>query len=105
MSRGGVTESRGVTAAPTREVKRPVRPKSVSREAKRRADSALAASVRDSVALLIGRPPASRESSQEVNVPSRRSRDPLDQQIKQMLPDGEFELTPIDTAARKRPSP
>jgi hypothetical protein len=52
----------------------------------------IAASVRDSVALLIGQPPVQYQQqppteSPEVNVPARvQRRDPLAQQIKQMLP-------------------
>ena len=92
MTRGGVTESRGVTDEPTREFRAPPRKKRVTPAARRSVDS-LAASVRDSVALLIGRPPAApvRSStgsgSQEVNVPAPLQRsDPLARQIEQMLP-------------------
>ena len=92
MSRGGITESRGVADEPTREFRAPPRKKRVAAAERRSVDS-LAASVRDSVALLIGQPPAApiRSStgsgSQEVNVaaPLQRS-DPLARQIQQMLP-------------------
>ena len=92
MTRGGVTESRGVTDEPTREFRAPPRKKRVTLPTRRSVDS-LAASVRDSVALLIGQPPAApvRSStgagSQEVNVPAPLQRsDPLARQIEQMLP-------------------
>jgi len=90
MSRGGVTESRGVTSAPTREFRTPRRRPQPVRVAQPRTDS-VAASVGDSVALLLGQPPVQQHpprESPEVNVPARGRRgDPLDQQIKQMLPD------------------
>ena len=92
MGRGGVTESRGVTDEPARQVRTPPRRARVAPAARRSVDS-LAASVRDSVALLIGQPPVQEPShqpareSQEVNVPARKQRrDPLAQQIEQMLP-------------------
>jgi hypothetical protein len=96
MRSGGVTESRGVTAKPAREFRAPPRKPRVATVAEPRVDSALAASVRDSVALLIRQPAAVPEppsgppmESPEVNVPARvRRGDPLAQQIKQMLPDG-----------------
>src|SRR5687768_14236639 len=93
INRGGVTESRGVADAPTREFRpapRKTRPARVTRPS---VDS-LAAAVRDSVALLIGTPPApvpqaqrGPGGSQEVNVPAPLQRsDPLARQIEQMLP-------------------
>ena len=92
MTRGGVTESRGVADEPTREFRAPPRKKRVAPVARPSVDS-LAASVRDSVALLIGRPPAAPvrsttgSGSQEVNVPAPLQRsDPLARQIEQMLP-------------------
>jgi hypothetical protein len=108
MGRGGVTESRGVTGEPSREFRAPPRKSRVAPAPKPRADSALAASVRDSVALLLASPPAVNESSPpvnesstpstEVNVPGRRRRgDALDQQIRKMLPDG-----PADTSRASR---
>ena len=101
MGRGGVTESRGVTGEPSREFRAPPRKSRVAPAPKPRADSALAASVRDSVALLLASPPAVNESSTpstEVNVPGRRRRgDALDQQIRKMLPDG-----PADTSRASR---
>ncbi|HJU67567.1 MAG TPA: tetratricopeptide repeat protein [Gemmatimonadaceae bacterium] len=92
MSRGGVTESRGVADAPTREVRTPPRKKRAPRTVEPSVDS-LAAAVRDSVALLIGQPPAppprssTGSGSQEINVPAPLQRsDPLARQIQQMLP-------------------
>jgi hypothetical protein len=88
MGRGGVIESRGVTGEPARDFRTPRRAR-VAPVRERSVDS-IAASVRDSVALMIGQPivpqtPAT--GSQEVNVPARVQRgDPLAQQIKQMLP-------------------
>jgi tetratricopeptide (TPR) repeat protein len=103
MGRGGVTESRGVTGEPSREFRAPPRKPRVAPKAKSRADSALAASVRDSVALLLrspSPPPAvgqPQTESPEVNVPARRRRgDALEQQIRKMLPDGL-----LDTATRR----
>lgn len=93
--RGGVTESRGVTDKPTREFRAPPRKARVAPASRRSVDS-VAASVRDSVALLIGQPPISQQpvqvqrsptGSQEVNVPAPlQRRDPLARQIEQMLP-------------------
>lgn len=76
MGRGGVTESRGVTGEPTREFRAPRRKPQVDRVAQPRVDSALTASVRDSVALLLGRPPVQEPpaESPEVNVPARVDR-------------------------------
>jgi hypothetical protein len=92
MSRGGVTESRGVTAKPARVFKAPPRRPRATPVTRPKLDS-IAASVRDSVALLlIGEPPTQSQEpptrSPEVNVPARGGRgDPLAHQIKQMLPD------------------
>jgi tetratricopeptide (TPR) repeat protein len=109
MGRGGVTESRGVTAKPTREFRAPPRRARVAPVVSPSVDS-VAASVRDSVALLIGQPPVQQQSQQpprespEVNVPARvQRRDPLAQQIKQMLPDPEPEAPQADTNAAARP--
>jgi len=93
INRGGVTESRGVTDAPTREFRPAPRKTRPARVARPSVDS-LAASVGDSVALLIGTPPApvpqsqrGPGGSQEVNVPAPLHRsDPLARQIQQMLP-------------------
>jgi hypothetical protein len=92
IGRGGVIESRGVADAPTREF-RPAPRKSRPARAVRRSVDSLAASVRDSVALLIGQPSApvppqrGTSGSQEVNVPAPLQRsDPLARQIEQMLP-------------------
>jgi hypothetical protein len=106
MSRGGVTESRGVADAPSREFRAPPRKKRVAPTVRPSVDS-LAAAVRDSVALLMGQPPAapSRSStgsgSQEINVPAPLQRsDPLARQIQQMLPTREAESeTPLPPAA------
>jgi tetratricopeptide (TPR) repeat protein len=97
MGRGGVTESRGVTGEPAREFRARPRRAQVARVVQSPADSALTASVRDSVALLLAQPPLQQRRppvqqppprrSPEVNVPARnRRRDPLAQQIEQMLP-------------------
>src|SRR5688572_23723424 len=90
VRRGGVTESRGATAEPAPEVRTP--PKKARRVApavRRNVDS-LAASVRDSVALLIGQPSRDHRApteSPEVNVAAPLARtDPLARQIQQMLP-------------------
>jgi tetratricopeptide (TPR) repeat protein len=106
MSRGGVIESRGVTSKPAREFRAPPRRPRVAPVAQPRVDSALAASVRDSVALLIGAPPVQQQpprESPEVNVPARvRRRDPRDQQIQQMLPDTR-QAEPEPPAVRGQP--
>ena len=95
MGRGGVIESRGVTGAPARVFKTPPRRVRTAPAPRPKMDS-IAASVRDSVALLlVGEPPAQPQQPQtpptrspEVNFPARGGRgDPLAQQIKQMLPD------------------
>ena len=93
MSRGGVIESRGVTGEPAREFSnRRLVPREPPRCRAPGLDS-IAASVRDSVALLlVGEPPPPPQHppsrSPEVNVPARGGRgDPLAHQIKQMLPD------------------
>ncbi len=93
INRGGVTESRGVADAPTREFRPAPRKQRPARVVRPSVDS-LAAAVRDSVALLIGTPPAAPPpaqrgpgGSQEVNVPAPLQRsDPLARQIEQMLP-------------------
>ena len=90
MGRGGVTESRGVADAPTREFRPAPRKPRPARVVQPSVDS-LAAAVRDSVALLIGPPPEAPQrgttGSQEVNVPAPLQRsDPLARQIEQMLP-------------------
>jgi hypothetical protein len=79
------------------------------------ADSALTASVRDSVALLLGQPPLQQRQppvqqrppreSPEVNVPARgRRRDPLTQQINQMLPGPESETRQAEPAPPTLPA-
>jgi hypothetical protein len=89
MGRGGVIESRGVTGEPAREFRTPTRRARAAPVARPSVDS-IAASVRDSVALMIGPPPVQQRpptESPEVNVPARvQRRNALDQQIKQMLP-------------------
>ena len=93
INRGGVTESRGVADAPTREF-RPAPRKPRPAKTSRASVDSVAAVVRDSVALLIGTPPApvpqaqrGPGGSQEVNVPAPLQRsDPLARQIEQMLP-------------------
>jgi hypothetical protein len=90
MGRGGVTESRGVADAPTREFRPAPRKPRPARVVQPSVDS-LAAAVRDSVALLIGEPPVAPQrgtsGTQEVNVPAPLQRsDPLARQIEQMLP-------------------
>jgi hypothetical protein len=88
MGRGGVIESRGATGEPAREFRTSPRRARVA-PTQPSVDS-IAASVGDSVALLMGQPPVQQRSpaeSPEVNVPARvQRRDPLAQQIKQMLP-------------------
>ena len=88
MGRGGVIESRGVTGEPAREFRTPAR-RTRAAVPQPSVDS-IAASVRDSVALMIGPPPVQQRpqtESPEVNVPARvQRRNALDQQIKQMLP-------------------
>lgn len=91
MGRGGVIESRGVTGEPAREFRTPAR-RTRAAVPQPSVDS-IAASVRDSVALLIRQPPLQQvqqrppTESQEVNVPARvQRRNAVDQQIKQMLP-------------------
>ena len=113
MGRGGVTESRGVTGEPAREFRAP--PRKVARVVQSPADSALTASVRDSVALLLGQPtvqqrqppvqqPPPRESP-EVNVPARnRRRDPRAVQIEQMLPGPESETRQAEPAPPTLPA-
>jgi len=108
--RGGVTESRGVTGEPTREFRAPPRKVRTVAPATRRSVDSLAASVRDSVAMLMGQPPAAQEpvhvqrspnGSQEVNVPAPlQRRDPLARQIEQMLP-----TTPSDPETPPPPPP
>jgi hypothetical protein len=104
MGRGGITESRGVADAPTREFRPAPRKPRAPRVVRPSVDS-LAASVGDSVALLIGQPsaPPQRGStgSQEVNVPAPLQRsDPLARQIEQMLPTRQAEPeTPLPPAA------
>ncbi len=108
MGRGGVTESRGVADAPTREFRPAPRKPRAARVVRPSVDS-LAASVRDSVALLMGQPPApppppqrgTSGSSQEVNVPAPLQRsDPLARQIEQMLPTRQAEPeTPLPPSA------
>jgi tetratricopeptide (TPR) repeat protein len=107
MGRGFVTESRGVTGEPSREFPaRPRKPRAAA-PATSRADSALAKSVRDSVALLLAPPPTPSADpwpaqSPEVNVPARGRRgDPLAQQIKKMLPDGPTDTTRRDSNLRQ----
>lgn len=89
VGRGGVTESRGVTGEPTREFRPPPRKARVARPVQPSVDS-LAASVGDSVAMMIGQPATPNRAStglQEVNVPAPLQRtDPLARQIQQMLP-------------------
>ena len=107
INRGGVTESRGVADAPTREFRPAPRKQRPTRVVRPSVDS-LAAAVRDSVALLIGTPPAAPPpaqrgpgGSQEVNVPAPLQRsDPLARQIEQMLPTRQAEPdTPLPPAA------
>jgi tetratricopeptide (TPR) repeat protein len=80
MGRGGVTESRGVTSEPTREFRAPKRRPQAARVDRPQVDSALTASVRDSVAMLLGQPPGpppvqpAPAESPEVNVPARVDR-------------------------------
>jgi hypothetical protein len=96
IGRGGVTESRGVAGEPTREFRAPPRRPQVARVVPQSpVDSALTASVRDSVALLLAQPPVQQQpqrESPEVNVPARvQRRDPRAVQIEQMLPRAEPE--------------
>jgi hypothetical protein len=91
LGRGGVTESRGVTGEPTREFRAPPRrPRATAAPVVRPSVDSLAAAVRDSVAMLMGQPPADKgppTESPEVNVPAPlERRDPLARQIQQMLP-------------------
>jgi Tfp pilus assembly protein PilF len=110
LRRGGVTESRGATAEPVREFRAPPRKaRRVASPVQRNVDS-LAASVRDSVALLIGQPGGDRHSpteSPEVNVAAPLARtDPLARQIQQMLPTTrEAEPDAPDPATRKDVKP
>jgi hypothetical protein len=104
VGRGGVTESRGVTGEPAREFRAPPRKARVARPVPSSVDS-IAASVGDSVALLIGQPATPQRAAtgmQEVNVPAPLQRsDPLARQIQQMLPttDPEEPETPPPPAA------
>jgi hypothetical protein len=107
----GVIESRGVTGEPTREFRPPPHKARVAPPRPRASVDSVAASVRDSVALMIGQPPARQQpiqvqrsstGSQEVTVPAPlQRRDPLARQIEQMLPT----TPPVDSEPPPPPPP